>query len=206
AVRGLLDNLRALVPQLTSTVTLDQVVNWLGVGPEDATLSRLIDKHREMATVPGRAREMWRRVTAENGRWWRLGWLAGLLIATPLLLRAVVEFNPYLRWFLGRLGPTVRLVLAWLIGIISWLSPTFVTIQRRLTQMESVQRAAEAAQRARTDDPDVVAAQKQLVDAETAVSVAEVKLRQAKSHEQQLTRAVEDLLPERRLTRFIEER
>src|SRR6185503_7251618 len=39
AVDGLLDNLRALMPQITSTVTLDRVAEWLGVSAEKATLS-----------------------------------------------------------------------------------------------------------------------------------------------------------------------
>ncbi len=203
AARGLINNLEALVSPSTLDQTRAQLEEWLGVKAEVATLSQLVRKHHEVASVPGRVRELWRRTTAQPGRWWRLGWLAGLLVVTPTAIWIAAEWAPVIQ----RLGPYARLLLGWVIGAIAWLAPGLTHIQQHLAKMERLQQEAEDAQAlARNNDPRIVAAERRVREAEAATAAAETGLAQAKGLEQRLIQAVDDLLPERRLTRFIEAR
>lgn len=206
AVQGLLDNLRTLLPQVTAIRTRERVEDWLGVSAEVATLSQLVEKHRDMASLAGRLHELWRRMTVRTGLWWRLGWLMGLLVVAPLVVRFAAESVPFLKDLLGQVGPSLQRTLGWMIGGITWLAPALVKIQRRLGQMESLQQQAEEAQAARSEDQIVIDAQQRVVQAEVAAAAAEAALATANTLEQQLTQAVDELRPERRLSRFIEAR
>ncbi len=207
AARGLLNNLTALVSPDTLNHVRTQLEDWLGVKAEVATLTQLALKHRDVASVTGRFRELWRRAVAQPGRWWRLGWLAGLLVVMPAVLWIAADSAPALQRLLGLVSPYVKLALGWAIGAITWLTPGLVQVQRHLAEMERLQKEAEdAAARARTHDPHVVAAERRVRDAEAAAAAAETGLAQAKAIERRLTQTVDDLLPERRLTRFIEAR
>jgi hypothetical protein len=207
AARGLLNNLSALVSPGRLEQTRAQLEEWLGVQADVATLAQLTQKHRALASLPGRVRELWRRTTAQPGRWWRLGWLGGLLVITPAVVWIAGDSAPVLKRVLGSASPYVKLALGWAIGAITWLTPGLTRIQRHLGEMERLQKEAEdAAARARNNDPRVVAAERRVRDAEAAAAAAEAGLAQAKALEQRLTQAVDDLLPERRLTRFIEAR
>jgi len=205
AADGLLDNLETLVPQAARRAA-GTLETWLGVSAEAASLSQLVEKHRDMASVPGKIRELQRRVLAQPGRWWRLGWLAALLLVPPLSLELAASYLPALRFQIERIGPEVRFVLLDLIGILTWLTPKFAAIRSQLTEMEALQARAEEAQQKRAADPDVIAAQRAVTTAEAIAVAAEQKLLAAASLEQQLTMEAEQLRPDRRLTRFIENR
>jgi hypothetical protein len=207
AAAGLLNNLEVLVSPATLARTRVLLQEWLGVEAEVATLSALAEKHRDVASLPGRVRELWRRVWAQPGRWWRIGWIAGSLVVAPVIVWVAADMSPWLQRVLGTVGPYAKVVLGWAIAAFTWLTPALARIKSQLTEMERVQQEAEsAAARARANDPRVIAAEKRVRDAEAVATAAEAGLAQAKAIEQRLTQAVDDLLPERRLTRFIEAR
>jgi hypothetical protein len=207
AVSGLLNNLRVLVPRARLEQAQAQLEDWLGVNAEVATLSQLARKHRDVASLPGRIRELWRRTTSKPDRWWRIGWLAALLVVTPAMVWFGGDSIPGLKRLLESAGPLVKLALGWVIGALTWLTPGLIQIQRGLTAMQRLQtEAEEAAARARDNNPRVVEAERRAREAEAAAGAAEATLAQAKTNEQRLTQAVDDLLPERRLARFIEAR
>jgi hypothetical protein len=207
AAAGLLNNLEVLVSPATLAQARVQLEEWLGVRAEVATLSQLVAKQRDVASVPGRVRELWRRAWAQPGRWWRIGWIIGSFVVVPAIVWFVGDMSPWLQRVLGTASPYVKLGLGWAIAAITWAGPALTRIQSQLAEMERVQREAEdAATRARNNDPRVIAAEKRVRDAEAAASAAEAGLAQAKATEQRLIQTVDDLLPERRLTRFIEAR
>lgn len=205
AVDGLLDNLKTLAP-LATRQAARQLEQWLGVSAEVATLTQLAEKHDELSSVPRRLREIWHRVIAQPGRWWRIGWLAAILVVVPLALEIIAPYIPMLRTVLARVGPEVRWALLDLISLLVWLSPKFAALKRQITQMEALQSEAEQARKARAANPEVMAAQQGVVRAEAAAVAAETRLADARSLEQQLTLEAEALRPDRRLSRFIEAR
>ncbi len=207
AARGLMNNLSTLVSPVRLEQMRTQLEEWLGVEADVATLSQLAQKHRDLVTFPGRVRELWRRTIAQPGRWWRLGWLAGLLVVTPAVLWVAIDLTPALRRLLESVSPYVKVAIVWTITAITWGTPRLNRIKRQFANMEHLQKEAEdAATLARNSDPRIVAAERRAREAEAAAMVAEARATQAKALEQRLTQAVDDLLPERRLTRFIDAR
>ena len=206
AVRGLMDNLRTLLPQVNTPENQQRIVEWLGVSAEVATLSQLAAKHREMVSVPGKVRELWRRATAREGMAGRIGWLFGALIVVPGLAWLGAALVPQIEAWLKSIGPSIKIALTALTGVAGWMTPAFAQVRRRLREMESWQKQAEEAQAAMPKDKQVIDAQEKVVQTEAAAAAAETGLAVARTLEQQLTKAVDDLQPERRLGRFIEAR
>ena len=69
---------------------LDQF-NAVSLDREVHTLSDLAAKHKELRSLPGTARDVWRRITQPEGRWYRLGWVAYIFIKRLLLFRWRIE-------------------------------------------------------------------------------------------------------------------
>jgi hypothetical protein len=205
-VRGLLDSLRSLVPEMTTGQTAQNIFEWLGVSAEKATLTQLVAKQRDMASVPGQLHEIWRRIIAPPGRWWRIGWLLGPLVLFPLTLEFGIRYSDVIRSRLGWIAIELRWVMLDAITLLLWLSPYFAELRQRLSQLNEIVGRAEKAQENKATDQAVIAAKRQVEAADAAAVAAEAKLAAARSLEQQLTLEAESLRPDRRLYRMIESR
>jgi hypothetical protein len=203
AVAGLMDNLISLVPRANVEKNRRQIAEWLGVDAEVATLSRLVEKHRDLASLPGGIRELWRRIMAPQGRWWRLGWFVATLVVVPSAVALAGEWFPF---FNVVFGPSMRRALSGLATLLAFVAPFAVEVKRRLDLMTRLQEDAEKAQAARPKDEVVIRAQKDFAQAEAAAKNAQAAVEAAKTTERQLAEQVAELRPERRLHRFIESR
>jgi hypothetical protein len=204
-LEALFAGLKTLIPDLNTPQNREQVVELLGVSPEDATLSELNAKRKELTSIAGRTTELWRRATNPKGLATRLGWLAGAAIAIGIIYVIGLHPGP-IKTLLAWMGPSVRRALIILAGITAWMTPVFRQVQAGLSQLEKWQTRAEHAQTEMRADPRVVEAQNQKSQAEARAIAAQAALAAAKSDELSLTQAIDSLRPERRLGRFIETR
>lgn len=204
-VRSLLDGLATLIPEVNTPQNRKQVAELLGVRAEDATLSQVVEKRRQLISFAGRTRELWRRVTARQGRAVRFAWLAGAVAAVGLL-RIAGGLIPEIETFLSRISPWVQSAVAAIGSLMLWLTPAFRRVNDALDQLENWQTRAEAAQRAIPEKPAMIAAQQRLAEAEARAAAAEAKLSAARDTEIQLSMAIDELRPEIRLSRFIDAR
>jgi hypothetical protein len=203
---GLFDNLRSLLPRLNTPDNQRQLVELLGVEPELATLSKLREKHRDLTTWPGLGRDLVKRIMAAKGRGWRIGWLVGAVIIGPTIVFYVSEHWTWIqRWF-GVIGPQLKILLGALIGLAGWLTPLIAKIRGTLAQIELLQSQAEQAYAERDKDVMVVAAERQLVQAEAAAASAAAEFTTACATEEKLAAKIDDLRPARRLNRYVEDR
>jgi hypothetical protein len=205
AVSGFLDGLRTLIPELNTPQNRKRIVELLGVQAEDATLTELDAKCKELSSIRGRTRELWRRAFEREGRARRLGWLFGAILVT-LLCRLGASLLPQLQPLLTRLGPLVQTLLVALSAPVGWMIPAISQVQNGLTQLEKWQKRAEDAQGALRGNPQIIEAESEVIRANARKRAAETALAEAQSQESELIRALNDLRPERRLIRFIEAR
>ena len=205
AVRGLVDGLRTLLPLVNTTENERRINEWLGVSANVATLSQLRVKRKELASLWGRTKDLWHRATAPEGRAGRLGWLFGALIVFALV-KLTAAYWPQLGHLLMRVRPWAQLTVAMVSSAITFTIPAVKEGLRVLGQMEAWQKQAEAAQEKLPKEPAVIAAQEKSVQAEARVVEAEATLAAARAREEKLRQSVDELRPERRLSRFIEAR
>ena len=205
AVQALFEGLKTLIPELDTTQNRERVLDLLGVPPEDATLSELNAKCKELTSIFGRAKELWRRATNPKGLATRFGWLVGAVIAVGIT-HVIGLYVEQIKDVLELMGPWVRNTLIGLAGLAAWMTPVFRQVQASLSQLEKWQKRAELAQAAMPTDPRVVDAQNLKLHAEAKAITAEAALATAKSEELNLNQAIDSLRPERRLGRFIETR
>jgi KAP family P-loop domain len=205
ALQGLLEGLKNLTPELVTTEDRKRAAELLGVSPEDATLSDLQARYKELTSIAGRSKELWRRATDKNGLAVRLGWLVGVAVVIILVDAArhyVSHVDALLRW----MGPWIRGALIGLAGIGAWITPAIRQVQAALAQLEALQKRAEHAQEVLQADPRVARAQNVKSEAEAMALDAEQALAAAQAEELSLRLAIDSLRPERRLGRFIETR
>jgi hypothetical protein len=205
AVNGFLNGLQTLIPELNTPQNRERVVELLGIEAEDATLTELDAKRKELASIQGRATQLWRRAFAREGRGARLAWLAGA-VAAVMLCRLGISLLPQAQPLLARLGPLAQSLLVGLSAAIGWTAPAIKQVQSGLNQLEEWQKRAEDAQRAWRENPQVIEAENEVVRADARARAAEFALIEARSQESELNRALSDMRPERRLSKFIESR
>jgi len=205
AVRGFLDGLRTLIPEVNTPQNRKRIVELLGVEAEDATLTELDAKLKELGSIRGRARELWRRASAPEGRARRLGWLFGAIIVA-LLCRLGASLLPQFQPLLTQLGPVVQTLLVALSGSIGWMIPAISQVQNALAQLENWQKRAESAQGSLRMNPQIVEAESEVIRADVRKRAAQIALVEAQFQEAELIRALNDLRPGRQLSRFIEAR
>lgn len=205
AVRGFLDGLRTLIPEVNTPQNRKRVVELLGVEAEEATLTELEARLRDLSSIRGRIKELWRRAAAREGRAKRLGWLFGAVVVA-CLCRLGMSLLPQLQPLLTRIGPVIQTLLIALSGSIGWLIPAIGQVQKGLEQLENWQKRAENAQGSLRGNPQVAEAENEVIRADARKRAAEVALVKAQSQEAGLIRALNDLRPGRQLTRFIEAR
>jgi hypothetical protein len=205
ALQGLLEGLKTLTPELVTAEERKRATELLGVSPENATLSELQARYKEMTSIAGRSKELWRRATDRNGLAVRLGWLAGAAVVL-LLIDAARHYVSQVEALLRSMSPWIRAALIGLTGIGAWIAPAIRHVQAALAQLEALQKRAEHAQEALQADPRVAQAQNVKLKAEAKVRAAEEALVNAQAEELGLKQAMDSLRPERRLGRFIETR
>jgi KAP family P-loop domain len=205
ALQGLLEGLNTLTPELVTAEERKRATELLGVSPEDATLSELQARYKEMTSISGRSKELWRRATDRNGLAVRLGWLAGAAVVL-LLIDAARHYVSQVEALLRSMSPWIRAALIGLMGIGAWIAPAIRHVQAALAQLEALQKRAEHAQEALQANPRVAQAQNVKLKAEAMVRAAEEALVNAQAEELGLKQAMDSLRPERRLGRFIETR
>jgi hypothetical protein len=203
-LRGFFNGLRALIPDLYIQ-NREQILGLLGTAAEDATLAKLIQRRKEISSLPGRMRALWKQATAREGRTTRSGWLL-TAICIALCARFVAMSLPQTDRLLEWMTPKVQAVLLALSAVIGWMLPAYGQFRAGLRQLEMWQSQAEAAQRTMSQNPQVAETESEVLRTEARVRAAERALAEAHAREVELTRALDDLRPERRLTRFIESR
>ncbi len=204
-LRGFLTGLRALIPDLYVQQNRERVLGLLGTAAEDATLAELIQRRKEISSLPGRMRALWKQATAREGWATRSGWLLAA-ICMALCARFIAVSLPQIDRLLEWMTPKVQAVLLALSAVIGWMLPAYRQFQAGLRQLEMWQSQAEAAQRTMPQNPQVAEAESEVLRTEARVRAAEIALAEAHAREAELARALDDLRPERRLTRFIESR
>jgi hypothetical protein len=177
-VRGLLDGLRTLLPELNEPQARERVTELLGISPDEATLSELIEKNKELRSITGRARELWRRALAPEGRAARCLYLA-MMTTTAIGIHFAAVRVPQIKAILSPIGQTLQEGIVLLGAILSWMTPVFRQMQRGLRQIERWQKQAEDAQANMRVDPRVIEAKKRKVLADARAIAADAALVEA---------------------------
>jgi predicted nucleic acid-binding Zn-ribbon protein len=203
-ITGLTDNLRSLLPEMTSDEERRRLIKLLGVDTEVKTLGELRAAVKEAHLLSNRARAVWRAITRSEGRAWRIGWLIAVLLialASALAVKYVDKLKDVsiaLKAALGGL-PSLAVLVAGILRILR-------EANNKIKTLEDWQKRAEAAHDQAKNTDDVRNARKQLVAAEAVEKSAQERLADAKRREKQLEKEANELAPQRRLSRFIEER
>lgn len=202
---SLADGLKTILPELNTEQNRKQVEELLGVSVDEAVVSDLEKKKKELQSLSGRVKELWRRVTKPDGRWVRLAWFAGVALAI-VLIRLGAAHVPWIEEKLRQMGPVARWLIGGVLATITWLTPFLRQAREGLGQLEQWQTKAERAQEKQPAKERVRAAQTGLDEAEKRARKAEDALKAAQLREQQLMQQADQLRPERRLSNFIEAR
>ena len=204
-LRSFASGVQAFLPDISSEKTRRQVFDVLGVPAAEATLEDVVEKRRELSSIAGKVRELWRRATAREGRMQRFAWLTGGVAAVILIrygLPALLH-SPSLGSALQKLTTWIKAVILFLTALLAWLTPAIRKVQHGLSQLEAWQKKAEDA---RANDPSLLALKSTLSAAEASAATAQAALDGALAREQLLTAALSELRPERQLSNFIEGR
>jgi hypothetical protein len=203
---GMVDQLKELLPELKKMVRPERIAELLGVEPELATLSALKKKNEDLAGLPGQVRGLWWRITAPQGRAYRIGVLLSAVCLGPLLLWLVGKAAPGFEEWLIDVGPSVKHALQGVASLLTAATPFFVELQVRVRQMSTLQKQAEDAQKQKEKTPGVIEAKERLEATKAMATRAELKLAETKVRQNQLQKEAEELGPGRRIGRFIEDR
>ena len=203
--RAMLEGLKSLIPELETEQNSERVRELLGVSAEDATLSDLNKKRKELTSIAGRVKAFWLRAINPEGLATRLVWLAGAAIGISIIYFVSLHVE-WVKQLLEWMGPWVRKALMGLAFVSVWMTPVFRQVQAGLSQLEKWQKRAEQAQKSMPAEQRVVEARNEKSEADAKANAAKVALDAAKSEEQSLKKAIESLSPDRRLGRFIETR
>jgi hypothetical protein len=203
-LRSFARGVQAFLPDISSEET-QQVFDVLGVPAAKATLENVVEKRRELSSIAGKARELWRRATAREGRTQRFTWLAGGLAAVILIRYGLPTLLhlPSLESALQKLTTWIKAAILLLTAFLAWLTPAIRKVQYGLRQLEAWEKRAEDA---RANDPGLLALKRTLSAAEVSAATAQVALDGALARELQLTVALSERRPERQLSNFIEGR
>lgn len=205
AVDGLLHALKSLLPEVTPAELQTHAAELLGLGEEVKTLDDLRRVADEAKTLAGRLHALGRTLWVAPGWKWRLGWLVGGVAITGLTAIGV-SYLPFLKDLLHDTGQTIAQWLVSLAGVLASAGPVLKSVGAKVSKLEEwVQRAEKAQQQAR-ETPAVRAAKARALAAATREEEARARLAEAESREAALREEARNLAPERRLSRFIEDR
>lgn len=196
-VEGLLHGLKSLLPEVNQNSIQDHAAELLGVEKKEV---QTVQDLREVVTE---ARSLTRRTLAVAKQLWKHPWQFGFLVAMAAgIAVAAYVFVPQI----SQIGPRIASILGALVPFIIWIVPRLAEASRRLSQLETWTRQAETAQQNLRKTKEVEAATKNVTAAAAEEEHAKLKLAEATARENSLREQVENLRPERRLGRFIENR
>ncbi|HEY4359297.1 MAG TPA: P-loop NTPase fold protein [Acidobacteriaceae bacterium] len=202
---SLAEGLKALLPELNTQENRERVEELLGISVDHAMVADLEKKRKELQSLGGRAKELWRRMTKPEGRWVRAAWFAGAAIMI-VLLRLGAGHVPWIEMELQKMGPVARWLTGTILAAAAWMTPYLKQAKESLGQLERWQTKAEKAQEKQPAKERVQAATIGVEEAERRAQKAAETLNAAEIREQQLIQQAEQLKPERRLSNFIEAR
>jgi hypothetical protein len=205
AIEGLLHGLRSLLPEVKPQELHWQVAQLLDKHANVETLGELRQVVGEASTLRGRVHTLWNSLWKQPGRVWRITWLL-VAIVLPTLLILASTYLPFVRdWFDG-VWRGVAGLLASLPALLLSLRPFLQQARKHLNQVEGWMKQAERAQEDARETPQVMQATMKASAATATEEAARSRLAQAVAREKQLTEEAQNLAPERRLGRYIEQR
>lgn len=201
-VSGLIDDLGVLLRENEPVRNqLDAATSALGYPTAAESYSSLVELHASLQTISGRTSAL--AISLVRAPWTLLV-LAGLIIGLPLILSwAMTQFADSI----GAVGRSVVEISTVVFALVAWLQRQ---IGSGLTLIGSVESALADAQAVRdkriNEDKAVQDARKSLLEAEASEKAARDNLVIAQAELQRLERELQELRPERKLFKLIEER
>ena len=200
-VQGLVQGLQALLPEKGRAEVQKKVATLFGVQKELETLNELEKFADDARTEAGRAKCFWNSFWGTRGWTWRLCWL--------VVVAGVGYFGPPLikKWDVLKQGHD--LVVWAFTGITALLPPAWIAlakVKRALKVVDTWTSKARQAQLDAQETPAVKEAQKNAAAAVAREQEARRRLAEAEAKKKQLEEEARNLSPERRITRFIEQR
>jgi len=199
---GLIWSLKHLLPGVAKAELSAQAKAALGHEADVQTIQKLEQVVLDARSFAKQA-TLLRSACMSLGLGWRVGYLLG-----AILVAAIITFH--IRELEGAVQQGVSMLLSasgiGLGALVFATRKTMLAARTGLAKISEWQLSAEKARLEAARTPEVVAAQERLRTAEAAETEARVRLDEARTREAQLKQQAHDLLPERRLGRFIEER
>lgn len=205
-VEGLLHGLESLLPEVRPEVLREQVIDVLDVRKEVKTIDDLRDVVHEANSLVGFVRRLWKEMWRRPGRGWRIGWLTTAVVIVPILSTVAVMYLPVVRDWIHGAGRYVAGLLTVLPALALWVRPILAQANRKLNHIEGWAKQAEIAQQRARETPKVREASMNVTAATAREEAAKSRLAEAETREKQLTEEARNLAPERRLSRYIEQR
>lgn len=199
-VRGLLDSLKALLPDAGKEKDRQKAARTLGAEKALETFEELHEVVAEAQTTAGRALTFWNSFWGQ-GWAWRIGWLLVAIGAIFLGPRLVAY------WKLTGGAEVLAKCAAYLTP---WLSLAGIALAKANSALKTMEeweaKALEAQEQKRRNDPVVKGAEQKAHAADARVQAAQSRLAEAEAKQKQLQEEAANLAPERRIARFIEQR
>ncbi len=205
-VAGLVDKLRNLLPHFLTSENRQRAVDMLGLDVGEGTLDDFKTALKSANSVRRQAGLVWQRVKTTEGGFSRLAWAGGAALVAWLFAKVAAAAVPEVKAFLLTFSVQIKLCVELLIAAIASLKPTISAVRKAIGELDRWEVKAEEVQRQRLTDPDVVHARKTLAEREAAVATAAAQATAAKENYDALLAAADELHPERRMRRFIEDR
>jgi hypothetical protein len=200
-VEGMLQGLITLLPDIRDVEARKNAARVLGVEQELQTFDELQKVVADAKTTAGRTKTFWNSFWG-RGWTWRIGWLVVGVAASyfgPKLLMHADWFKAG-REYLAEIFAAVAPVL-------SLITVAITKAKAALTKMEGWEaKAREAQQRRLQEDPEVKKAEENAQVAKKREQAALQRVAEAEARQKQLKEEALNLTPERRISRFIEQR
>jgi hypothetical protein len=200
-VQGMLQGLKTLLPDVGDTEVRKNVAKVLGYEKDLQTFDELHNMVADAKTTAGRTKTFWNSFWGRGWKW-RLGWLAAGVAASyfgPKLLMHSDWFKAgreYLAEFLAVVTP-----------LLSLIAVAIAKAKSALTKMEEWEsKAREAQQQKLQEDPVVKKADENARAAKKREEAALARVVETETRQKQLKEEALNLTPERRISRFIEQR
>jgi hypothetical protein len=205
-IAGALDSIGKLLPEGDRKKGWKDALQTFGLDKITNSLRELEARVTDFSSLGGRLRAIGMEVFSQLRRKERLWYLAGALIGVPLLAGLIGAFPALWKESLGQAGMLFGQILGLMAGAAAWLGQQARWAGEQITQVEEFIRKAGAMREVRRNDDDVIAAKKRVKRYHELESQATEAARTARAKVRKLEEELQELRPERRLFRFIEER
>jgi MGS-like domain/KAP family P-loop domain len=218
-ISGMLDNFELLLPKDVRTGAWEEALQILRLKRETGFAepkksakeqrSSLVEIERcvsQFKSLSGRVRVLWLSVVAEDGRSQRLLYLAGAMIAAPILAGFVVAGLTFWNQGIQQAGMLIGSLLGFIGTTGAWLGRQMHRADTILTSAETMVETAQARRVDLERTPEIKRMRAELAKLDKKEEEAVERLRDAKAKVRRLEEELQEMRPERRLFRFIEER